>query len=29
MFALARNLGVVLDEDYRDPLVAKMHRDIA
>ena len=29
MFALANNLGIVLDKDFRDPLVAKMYRDIA
>ena len=28
MLTLARNLGAVLDNDYRDPLVAKMYRDI-
>ncbi len=29
MFALASNLGIVLDKNFRDPLVAKMYRDIA
>ena len=29
MFALARNLGVLLDKKYQDPVVAKMYRDIA
>ena len=29
MFSFARNLGVLLDKNYRDPAVVKMYRDIA
>jgi acetyltransferase len=29
MFALASNLGILLDKDYHDPQIAKVYRDIA